>query len=44
MFFPSSYQNIDVEEWANESYEIATTLYDGKFTAKNETVMISIFK
>lgn len=42
MFFPSSYQNIDVEEWANESYEIATTLYDGKFTATIKTVTITI--
>jgi len=42
VFFPSSYQNIDVEDWANESYEIATTLYDGKFTATKETVKITI--
>jgi hypothetical protein len=29
---PSSYQNVDIEMWAQESYDIAITKYDSKST------------
>ena len=29
----STYMNIDYESWAEEGFNIAITLYDGKYTA-----------